>query len=135
MSFYVVLALIMFDQAAYKGSKMLISLYAIELGAAPIAIGALFSLNSLCSLIFAVYAGKLSDRFGSRKPMLFGSLGLALGLLLPYLISQLATLYATVVMIGACYIFFTVSTQHAIGAFGSARKTARAAWKCARMRI
>jgi MFS family permease len=119
MIFYLVIAATVVNQIAFKGSKVLISLYAIHLGANPFVGGVLISLYSLFPLFLAVYAGRLSDRFGPRIPMLFGSLGLAAGLLVPFLFPRLATLYASAAMIGFFYIFYTVSIQHLVGSFGS----------------
>ena len=44
MSFYLVVALTVLNHIAYKGSKMLVSLYAIDFGATPFQVGVLFSL-------------------------------------------------------------------------------------------
>jgi len=74
MGFYVIVALTVLNHIAFKGSKVLISLYAMDLGANPFTVGVLFSLYSLFSLFIALYAGRLSDRLGPRIPMLIGSL-------------------------------------------------------------
>ncbi len=119
MFFYVIIILTVLNHIAFKGSKVLISLYAMQLGADPFIVGVIISLYSLLPLFFAVHAGRLSDRFGPRIPMLLGSIGLAGGLLLPFLLPLLATLYVSATMIGASYIFYTVAVQHLIGTFGS----------------
>ena len=119
MGFYVIVFLTVLNHIAFKGSKVLISLYAMELGATPFTVGTLFTLYSLFSLFIALYAGRLSDRFGPRVPMLIGSLGLCGGLLLPYLLPQLTTLYFSATLIGTLYIFYMVSVQHLIGAFAT----------------
>ena len=78
MGFYVIVAMTVLNHIAYKGSKMLISLYAIDLGATPLVIGILYALYSFFSLFLALYAGRVSDRLGPRMPMLMGSLALAI---------------------------------------------------------
>src|SRR4051794_22601691 len=125
MPFYVIVVLTVLNHIAYKGSKMLISLYAIELGAAPATIGILYSLYSFFSLFLALYAGRVSDRLGPRTPMLIGSLALCGGLLLPYLSRGLPALFMSALLIGTLYIFYTVSAQHLIGAFGAGHKRTR----------
>jgi predicted MFS family arabinose efflux permease len=125
MEFYVIVVLTVLNHIAYKGSKMLISLYAIELGAAPSTIGILYSLYSFFSLFLALYAGRVSDRFGPRVPMLIGSLALCIGLLLPYLWRGFPALFMSALLIGTLYIFYTVSAQHLIGAFGAGHKRTR----------
>lgn len=101
---------------AYKGSKVLMSLSALELGANEFFVGMLFSTYALFPLLLSVYAGKISDRIGFRAPMLFGTIGLCAGLALPFLLFRLETLYIAAALIGFCYIFYTVAVQHLIGA-------------------
>jgi len=121
MPFYVIVVLTVLNHIAYKGSKMLISLYAIQLGATPFTIGILYSLYSFFSLFLALYAGRISDRLGPRIPMLMGSVALGSGLVLPYLWPSLTTLFVSATLIGSLYIFYTVSAQHLVGAFGDGR--------------
>jgi MFS family permease len=125
MGFYVIVTLTVLNHIAYKGSKMLISLYAIELGATPLVIGILYSLYSFFSLFLALYAGRVSDRLGPRVPMLLGSLALGCGLVLPYLWRGFPALFMSATLIGTLYIFYTVSAQHLIGAFGSGHRRTR----------
>ena len=101
---------------AYKGSKVLMSLSALELGANEFFVGMLFSTYALFPLLLSVYAGKISDRIGFRRPMLYGTIGLLAGLALPFLVFRLEALYIAAALIGFCYIFYTVAVQHLIGA-------------------
>jgi MFS family permease len=125
MSFYVIVLLSVLTHTSFKGSKMLISLYAIELGANPLEIGALFSAYSMFPILLSLYAGKVSDRYGYRLPMLFGACGLLAGLALPFAIPRLATLYFSAGVIGLCYIFYVVSVQHLVGAVGEGEARTR----------
>ena len=59
MTLYLFVSLAMLNQIALKGSRMLLSLYAIDLGAGPFAIGVLIAM-------FAVYLNRLHD-FVSTK--------------------------------------------------------------------
>jgi MFS family permease len=125
MGFYVIVVLTVLNHIAYKGSKMLISLYAIDLGATPLVIGILYALYSFFSLFLALYAGRVSDRLGPRVPMLLGSLALGCGLMLPFLWRGLTALFVSATLIGTLYIFYTVSAQHLIGAFGEGHRRTR----------
>lgn len=118
MPFYLILLVTMLTHVAFKGSKVLISLYAIELGANPLVIGVLFAMYSVFPMFLSVYAGKVSDRFGFRPPMIFGACGLLAGLLLPYFVPGIAALFVSATLIGLCYIFYVVAVQHLIGSFG-----------------
>lgn len=70
MAFYLIVLVTVLTQISYKGSKVLISLYAIELGANPFTNGLLFAMYAVFPALLAVYAGRVSDRFGFRAPML-----------------------------------------------------------------
>lgn len=111
-----IVLLSLMTHTAYKGSKVLMSLSALELGANEFFVGMLFSTYALFPLLLSIYAGKISDRIGFRRPMLFGTIGLLAGLALPCLIFRLEALYISAALIGFCYIFYTVSVQHLIGA-------------------
>ncbi len=113
-----VIALSLLTHTAYKGSKVLMSLSALDLGADEFFVGVLFSTYALFPLLLSVYAGKVSDRIGFRVPMLCGTIGLLAGLLLPFFVPQLEALYVSAGLIGFCYIFYTVAVQHLIGAMG-----------------
>jgi MFS family permease len=103
---------------AYKGSKVLMSLTALDMGANEFFVGLLFSTYALFPLMLSVYAGKVSDRAGFRLPMLLGSSGLFGGLLLPFMFPSVEMLYVAAGLIGCCYIFYTVAVQHLIGTLG-----------------
>lgn len=125
MTIWLVVGLTLLTHTAFKGSRVVISLYAIEFGATPFEIGILFSMYSVFPVVLSVYAGRISDRLGFRLPMMFGACGLTIGLLLPFVAPKLATLYASAVLIGMCYIFYTVSVQHLIGAAGEGHERTR----------
>ncbi|MDP2397436.1 MAG: MFS transporter [Burkholderiales bacterium] len=103
---------------AYKGSKVLMSLTALDMGANEFFVGMLFSTYALFPLLLSVFAGQVSDRIGFRLPMFLGSMGLLLGLLLPFAFPRLEVLYVSAGLIGGCYIFYTVAVQHLIGTLG-----------------
>ena len=119
MTFYIVVLVTVLNHISFKGSKVLITLYALDLGANPLTVGLLFSMYSLFPVFLSLYAGKMSDRYGFPRPMLIGSIGLMCGLLLPHLYPTLPALYASALVIGMCYIFYIVSVQHLIGSFGT----------------
>lgn len=125
MTIYLLVLFAVLNTTALKGSKVLVALYASDLGADLFSIGLLASLYGLFPLLLAVYAGKVSDRFGVRWPMALGSLGLALGLLLPFLTRSLYILYLSPAVIGLGHIFFQVSMHNLIGSMGDAHARVR----------
>ena len=124
-SIYLVTLLTMIVQGCHMGSRMVASLFAIELGANPFLIGVLISAYSIFPLFLGVYSGRLSDRFGSRRPMLAGTAVLACGLILPYLWPHLVTLYVSAVLIGIGFVFFNVSAQNLAGGLGAPEERTR----------
>jgi MFS family permease len=118
MAFYLILLVTLLNHISFKGSKILITLFAIDLGATPMTIGVLFATYSVFPVFLSVYAGKVSDRLGFRLPMIFGSIGLLCGLLLPYFVPNVTALFFSATLIGMCYIFYIVSVQHLIGSIG-----------------
>jgi len=104
--------------SAFRASKVLISLFAIELGASQFLIGVLIALYSLFPVLLALHAGKLSDRLGVRAPMIVGSIGLACGLAVPFLSHSLTALCLSAVLIGVFHMFYNVSVQNLVGALG-----------------
>ena len=119
MSIWVVMLMVVCNMLAYKGSKIIITLFSIQLGAPQVVIGVLVALYSLFPMILAIYAGKLTDRLGVRWPMVAGSCGIALGLTLPYWFPSTTTLYFQAALVGAAHVFYNVSVQNLIGSIGS----------------
>jgi MFS family permease len=124
-----VILLSVLSHTAFKGSKVLLSLSALEMGANEFVVGLLFATNALLPLLLSVYAGQISDRIGFRKPMLFGMTGLFLGLSLPLMWHRLELLFVAAALMGSCYIFYTVAVQHLIGALADgAERTRNYSW-------
>jgi len=119
MAIYLIVLLCILNHAAFTGSRVVFSLYAIDLGAHSFAIGVLVSFYALCPLLLAIYAGKLIDRVGARLPMLLGTLGLAIGIALPVMVSGLAALYVAALLLGSSFMFFFVAVQGVTGAVGT----------------
>jgi MFS family permease len=101
------------------------SLYAIELGASAAAIGGLIALYGLGPLVLSVQAGKVSDRMGSFRPIVLGSAGLAVGLVIPYVFGGFAVLYVAALIIGIALVFLNIALQHLIASLGDAEERTR----------
>lgn len=115
MSIHTVFVIALCNAASLRASKVLMALFAIELGANPFMIGTLVAVYSLFPMLLALYAGRLSDQFGVRIPMMAGSLGVMVGLAAPVVMPSLTGLYVSAALIGASYVFFHVSVQNLIG--------------------
>jgi len=118
MSIATVLLIVLCNMSSFRASKVLISLFALELGASQFYIGIMVAMYSLLPALLAVQAGKLSDRLGVRLPMLAGSLGIALGLLVPGLWPAVPALYVSAALIGASHMMYNLATQNLVGSLG-----------------
>ena len=103
------------NHVSYMGSRVLLSLYAVDLGATPFMVGILVALYSVMPLALSVYAGRLSDTLGHRLPMLGGSVVAALGMLMPSIFAGQWPLYASATLIGAGFVFFNIAVQALVG--------------------
>lgn len=122
---YSVLFIVLLNMTAYRGSKVVVTLFAIELGAPQLYIGALVATYSVFPMLLALYAGKLTDRLGVRLPMAAGTLGVATGLVLPFFLPHLAALYASAAFIGASWVFYNVGVQNLMGLLSEAESRAK----------
>ena len=125
MAFWLTMLVAMLMHSCYKGSKVLASLFAIDLGAGAATIGVLYAVYSLFAVILSFFAGKASDRYGFRLPILIGASGMLVSLLLPYFLPDLPTLFASAAVAGTCYIFYVVSIQHLVGALSEGPERTR----------
>ena len=125
MSIYLILFLGLLSWMSYMSSRVLMSLYAIELGASSAAIGLLIGLYGLGPLLLSVIAGKVSDRFGTYWPTLLGSAGIAAGLAVPYFFRGLPALYVAALMMGMSLVFINIALQHLVASFGDPEQRTR----------
>ena len=123
MAIYLVVLLSLLNSISQRGSKVSVSLYALELGADSLAVGVLAALFAAFPLLLAVHAGRISDRFGMRAPIFFGAATMAIGLLMPLLGGSLAMLMLCASLTGLGHIFFHVTIHNLVGTLGEAQRT------------
>lgn len=120
MAIYLTLILIVLNHTAFGGSRVAVSLYALESGANQAQVGILMALYALCPMLFAIAIGRLADRVGPRFPMLLGSVGIGLALCLPVLWPSLPVLYVSATLLGTSFHFFFVTVTGIAGGIGGA---------------
>ena len=118
MPLYFVVLLAVLSSAAHRGSKVLVALSALELGASAFTVGIIGALFAAFPLLLAVQAGRISDRIGVRRPILLGSICMSAGLALPAVYGGFAVLFACPALIGLGQVFFHVSIHSAVGSVG-----------------
>jgi MFS family permease len=122
---WIAMLLVVVNMIGMRGSKITVSLMSLELGASQFMVGVIIALYSLLPMFLGLYAGKLTDRLGVRLPIIFGSTGIALGLLIPGLLPSLPALFVSAAAIGAAHIFYNVSIQNLIGLMSPKDERAR----------
>jgi len=122
---YLVTLLCVLSHGCYVGSRLVASLFALELGANPFQVGVLAGLYALLSLMLAISAGRLADRLGPARPMILGSILSACALAIAYAFGSIEALYASAAIIGAGFIFFNVAVQSMVALMSSAKDRPR----------
>jgi len=122
---YLVVLLSIAVHSCYVGSKVVVSLLALDLGASQLLIGVLASLYALLPLLLGVYSGRLADTIGMRMPMLVGAALAGIAMLCGFVWQQLGALLATATLMGAAFVFFNVAIQNLTGAYGRPEQRAR----------
>jgi MFS family permease len=115
---YLLAFVTMIVQACQMGSRVLATLLALDLGAGKWTIGLLIASYSVLPLLLALYAGRVSDRYGTRRPMVWGGVAIAFGLAVPATIQSIPALFVSAVLIGLGFVFFNVATQSLAGQYG-----------------
>lgn len=108
-------AITIFNVGTYRGSKLVVALFAAQLGADPLDVGGIVSLYAVIPLLLAIHAGRITDRMGVIGPMLGGTAGVMLGFSVPWLWPTLPGLYLSAAIIGGAFVFYHVSIQSLIG--------------------
>lgn len=107
------------------GSRVVMALFAIKLGASPFEIGVMVALYSIPPLCFGVYTGRITDRYGVHGPLVLGALLCGAGLLIPWFSPTIVALYASATVIGLSFMFYTVAVQNLTGAWGPREERAK----------
>ena len=110
-----------FAHAAFNGSRLTISLFALSEGASPLTVGVLMSLFSALPMLVGVSAGRLVDRVGIRRPILACVVVLAVAVFLPGAFPRLPVLFVVSAAIGTSFMLFHICVQHAVGSMGGDR--------------
>ena len=109
---------------ALAGARITTSLYALAMHASEFTVGILIALFSLFPMLCAVPAGRLIDRVGILRPMMAGSVAMALGCSLPGVVGGMPVLFLATVLVGTGFMVIQVAAQHTVGAMSSAEERA-----------
>lgn len=125
MAIALVLLLSAVTFVSLKGGRVLMTLFAIELGAGPLATGFLFAFYGLFPALLVIHAGRIADRIGNRVLMYVGFTAFACALTLPALVSSLPMLFVASPLIGITSMIFIVCTQNLVGTLSTPQTRTR----------
>ena len=125
MSIQYVLALTLFSMTGVRAGRVLLALYALHLGAQPLAVGALAATFSAFPMLLSLLAGRFADRFGSRWPLIIGAAGGACGMLVPFVEPGMPALFVAAAMNGFSFTFVNVALQNLVGLLSEPHNQAR----------
>jgi predicted MFS family arabinose efflux permease len=125
MTIYLVVLMAFLSQAGFGGSRVAVSLHALELTANQFAIGLVIALYSLCPMLLAIAIGRFADRTPPRRLVILGSIVMTAGLLLPPLLSGIIVLCAAAFVLGFAHQVFSLPLEAIVGGIGGPEKRAR----------
>lgn len=115
MSYTRVLALMLFTMTTNRAGRLLLVLYALSLGAQPFAVGLLTATFAASPAALSLPIGMFADRFGSRWPLLIGSGGMVISVMVPVFFPGLPAIFIAAVMLGISFAFYNVTLQNLAG--------------------
>ena len=113
------------NHSVLTGSRVVVALDALSMGASPFTVGVLISLYALLPMLLSVAAGRLVDRIGARRPMLAGSVAIGIGATLPFAFPGMAALYGSATLLGVGFMAFQLAAQNTTGELGGPATRAR----------
>ncbi|MCC7079420.1 MAG: MFS transporter [Burkholderiales bacterium] len=125
MAIYLALALTFFNFVGTTAARVVLTLYALELGASATAVGLLGGLLFLFPLLLSWPIGIAADRMGGRPLIMFGSVCGALSLTLPFFFASLPALYVAAALNGLALAFYHVTLQYLVGELSRPDERAR----------
>jgi MFS family permease len=120
-----VLVLAFFAFVPISAARIVLTLYALDLGAQPLAIGALTATFYFFPLLISWPIGSLSDRFGSRWLLTFGGAAGVCAMLVPFALRDLAAIYVAGILLGLSFAFSNVLLQNLVGLLSKPERRTR----------
>lgn len=115
MPLVLILSLCSITFITMKGSRVLMTLYAVDMGAGPFETGILFALYGLVPFLLAIAAGRVADRFDNRLLMYWGLGTYTVSLVMPFFFPSLTILFIVAPLWGFTSMLWVVATQNLVG--------------------
>lgn len=105
---------------AFTGSRLAVSLFAIQQNASPLSVGVLMSLFALLPALLSIQTGRLVDRIGVKWPMIVGSIVATAGCLVAAFGSGLVALQLTSALVGTGFMVVGICVYQVVGDLSTA---------------
>ena len=125
MTIYIIVLLAFLTHIGFAGSRLAVPLFAVDQGATPFVVGSVVALYAAFPLFLALPAGRMSDRLGFKMPLVLGTGGVFVSLILPLFWPSMWTLYVTASLIGLAFMALQLATQTLAGAIAKPEERAR----------
>src|SRR5688572_15443835 len=125
MTLYLVVLMAFLSQAGFSGSRVAVSLHALQLSSNQMAIGVVIALYALCPMFLAILIGRFADRAPSRRLVILGSVIMTAALLLPPIVPGIASLCVAAFVLGFAHQVFSLPIEALVGGIGGPEKRAR----------
>jgi MFS family permease len=115
-----IIILLILNHVASYGSRVTVTLFAIDQKSSAFTIGLLMALYALLPALLSVASGRWIDRIGVEKPFQLGSIAVGVGTFAAFLWPSIYALYFTSVIVGLGFMLINVAAYHAVGEMSSA---------------
>lgn len=125
LTIYILVALAFLTHVGFAGSRLVVPLFALQEGATPFVIGTIAALYAAFPLFLALPAGRASDRLGFKLPLILGTTGMGVGLLIAWIWPSVTTLYVTATLLGIGFMALQLGVQTLAGAIARVEDRSR----------
>lgn len=125
MAILLILALNVLIFVGVNASRVAFSLYGLHLGATSAGVGGILSVMYIFPLLLSWPIGVLADRFGSRGLLAIGAASGGIGMLIPYFMPAMTSLYAASMLVGVSIALTAVIGQNLVGVLSEAHERTR----------
>lgn len=105
---------IIFVTIPVSAARPMTALFAEHLNVSLVSIGIITSCYSVSPLILAFFAGKLIDNYGEKSPLIYGSLGIIISLILPFIFPNFFVLFFSQILLGASQLLTILAVQSGV---------------------
>lgn len=125
MTIYIIVLLAFLVHLGFSGCRLAVPLLAVHEGATPFVVGTIVALYAALPAFLAVPAGRISDRLGYQLPLIVGTAGVMVAVLVSAVVPSMGSLYVTAMLSGLGFMALQLSTQALAGAIASTAERAR----------